>query len=355
MNYISRLLLEFAVIAGCFSLVSDALGQNTLPKELRNKYPDDRFIVRSGTGNSSESAAEAARFEIAKYFESRISGESLVRDYAKSQTARGKTTEDRFTEISNTILISASRDIPGIQIVSTEQDKNGNSCEAWAVLEKRAYSDFLNERIRSIDSKTDMTLSDVKGDDLKRVRTYSHVMSNLLLREQARQDLMLLDSGAGVASKEALLYNVMSSLDSLISDAFDVGLVFESNVDGDIKSGIIKAINDAGIRIKEYPDISTGVADGIDFALSVNHIVTSRTSSKEFNKKTFTFYFSNWVLSVKAMDPETNQAIDTFVQKDETNGGNEEQAQSRMKTKILQTHVPAVSKWVKTIIFKPGE
>ncbi len=329
--------------------------QEHMPKDIRQKYPQDKYIVRSGNGESSESASESARFEIVKYFEAKISGATLINQWAKSQTTRGKTTEDRFTKISNTMMVSASREIPGIDIASINQDKKSDSYEAWAVLKKSTYSAFLSDRIKKIDSLVDFRLSNLKKNDLYLVKTYSQIMSDILLREQARQDLSLLDSGLMVGSNEILLNMVMTSLDSLIAEAFDVGLVFNGEVNNKIKAGIRKGISDAGIRIKEYKEFQTAVDEGNDMVISVEHESSSRSTSKTFNKKEFKFFFTNWVLSLNAIDPETQEVIDSFVKEDQTNGSYEDQANQRMITRILQKNVPLISNWVYDLIFKPKE
>lgn len=348
--------LVFLVLTGFLSeKATDAYAQDEMPRELRRKYTKDLYIVSSGYGDTSEDASESARFEIAKYFEAKISGETLVKQWAKSQTKRDKTVEDRLTEISNTIRISASRDIPGIEIVSSQYDKKSKSYQVWAVLEKNKYISMLQERIRSIDSKVNHQLENLPGDDLNLIRIYSRIMNDLLLREKTGQDLSLLNSGFAVGTNQIVLFRVMSSLDSLIADAFDVGLVFDDDINSNVESGIIKGINDAGIRVREYPDFSTATDSGIDLLMSVEHNVTARKTSKTFNNKEFTFHFADWVLSVKTIDPETQEVIDTLVLKDNSNGSYEDQAYERMVNKILQAQIPAVSKWVYESIFKPEE
>ncbi len=350
----ARVFLGFLIFILCITGKSLIVyTQDNLPREISSKYSEDFYIVCSGSGDTSESAAESARFEIAKYFESKISGELLVTQWAKSQSARGKTIEDRFTEFSNKIMISASREIPGIEIALTKYNKKSKTYEAWAALDKNKYSLYLRDRVENIDNLVNHRLANLGGDDLNHIRIYSRVMSDLLLREQSRQDLSLLNFGLGLDSNQIVLHGVMTSLDSLIAEAFDVGLIFDGEVNSSIRSGIIKGINDAGIRVREYPDFSAAVDNGIDLLISVEHNVTSRTTSTTINKREFTFHFAGWVLSVKAMDPDTQKVINTFVQRDETSGSYEDQAFERMVNKILQVQVTAVSNWVYESIFKP--
>ena len=136
LKIIAHAYLAFLVLIGCLSVKAlNIYAQDKMPEELQRRYTKDLYIVSSGYGDTSEDAAESARFEIAKYFEAKISGETLVKQWAKSKTKRGKTIEERLTEISNTIIIGASRDIPGIEIVSSKYVKKSKSYQTWAVLE----------------------------------------------------------------------------------------------------------------------------------------------------------------------------------------------------------------------------
>ncbi|MFC1552443.1 hypothetical protein ACFL6P_07755 [Candidatus Latescibacterota bacterium] len=346
------LLLTAAVFA---EIVPSVFAQDNLPRALRKKYSDEDYIIRFGSGETAEDASESSRFEIAKYFEAKISGETIVTQWAKSRTKKGKTLEDRLTEISNSIIVGTSRDIPGIEIVSSEYDKRSRSYHVWAVLEKSAYIGILQDRIMGIDNNINSRLENLSGDDLNRIRVYSQIMNDLILREKALQDLTLLGSGAATFAGETALFGVMSSLDSLIADSFDVGLVYKNDVESGVKSGITKGINDAGLRVREYPDSPSALSGGIDLLMTVEHTVKTRVTSKKLNNKEFTFHFADWVLSIQAMDPESQEIIDTLILKDATNGSYEDQTLERMLTKILTVQVPSISKWVYDTIFKPEE
>jgi uncharacterized small protein (DUF1192 family) len=320
--------------------------------EIAKKYPDSRYIVRSGTGETPGGAADAARFEIAKYFGSRISGETLVQEWAKSESGRGKTRQSQMTEISNTIMVGASRDIPGIEIPVNEENKELKCFEAWAVVDKEKLSGDLMERIAAFDAEVDRRLALKEEKDLKRVAALAGCMRDLVSRELARQDLALL--GRNASSRNSTLKTVMTSLDSLLTGAFDVALVFEGNADEKIKSVLLMGIVDAGIRVKEYPDAASAAASS-DLTIAVSHRATKRKTSQTISGKEFTFHWSDWVLSVKSVDPATGEVIGTTVLNDRVNGGTEEQAYERMVTRILQAQVPKVTVWVYGTVFNPGK
>ncbi len=349
---VSIVLFMWIVSAELYTVV---YAQDNLPRALRRRYPEEDYIVRFGAGETAEDATESARFEISKYFEAKISGETIVNQWAQSRTNKGKTIEDQLTEISNSIIVGTSRDIPGIEVISSEYDRRSESYQVWAALDKRSYMGILQNRIMDIDKKITSRLETLSGEDLRRLRIYSQIMNDLIIREKALQDLTLLGSGAATFASETALFGVMSSLDSLIADAFDIGLVFESDTDTSVRAGIVKGINDAGLRVREFADTPSALSSGIDLLMLAEHSVKTRSNSITRNNRDFTFHFADWVLSIRSMDPESKEVIDTLVLKDSTNGGNEDQALERMLSKMLSAQVPAVSNWVYDSIFKPEE
>ncbi|MHB9028171.1 MAG: hypothetical protein ACYC9O_05340 [Candidatus Latescibacterota bacterium] len=317
--------------------------------DVQKKYPDSRYIVRSGGGGSPEQAAEAARLEIAKYFEAKISGETLVREWAKSATSHGKSVEAHMTEISNTVIVGASRDIPGIEIVASDGDRN--QYEAWAALEKAKYAQVLLERVSGLDAAADRRFANPGDSDLKRAASFSKSMRDLISREKARQDLVLL--GQNPPSRNAMLNAAMSTLDSIVSEALEVGLVFGGEIDERIKSALLKGVIDAGIRVKQHSDAQTAGSAGSDLLTTVSCEVRPRKTSQILGGKEYVFFWSDWVLSVKAIDPSTGKVLNTTVLSDKVSGGSEEQASERMVGKILKDQMPKVTSWVYGVIFSP--
>ena len=150
---------------------------------------------------------------------------------------------------------------------------------------------------------------------------------------------------------------MITSIDSLVSGAFDVGLVFEGEVDSKIRSGLTKAVVDAGIRVKEYREFTAATGAGTDLVISVKHDATPNTRKQIVGSREFEFFSVSWVLSVNAYDPKTTEVIKTIVQKENIQnvGGGEIKAQEDMVRKILQDQVPAVTSWVYRLIFQPAE
>lgn len=344
----------FAVAASLAVMMASgaSVAQDAAPKDVTGRFPADRYLHMLGTGESPEQASEAARLEIAKYFEAKISGQTLVEQWAKSSTSRGKTIETSMTELSNAIVVGANRDIPGIEIALVSRNRQRNVYEAWAVLDKGNYATVLGERIRSIDSGVDERLSRNPATEIDRLRNLSAVMQSLILRARSRRDLMLLNPASDVVPRDDLLREVMSDMDSLVANAFDVGVVFNGDVGSEVRSGIVRGAVDAGIRIKEYNDSESAKSAGADLLLLVEHDVSHRETSF----RTRTFSNVDWTLSVRAADPSSGAVIDAIVLNDSAAGAqNEAQAEDRMIKRILSDQAPRLSAWIYNVIFKPGE
>lgn len=338
------LFLTAGILLPCFA------GAQEPPKDILKKYPADQFIHRLGTGETPEQASESARFEIASFFEAKISGETYVRQWAESATSHGKTLEKNLTEMSNTVIIGANRDIPGIEIAASIRNDKRNVYEAWAVLDKANYRSVLRDRITSIDRDVSDRLTRPQTTEIGALQNLSSVTRSLILRKRSRQDLLLLDPNDPVESRDQTLAAVMTSLDSLITGAFDVALICDSTMKSPIRAGLVKGIVEAGIRLKEYPDDVSAKSAGADMFLMAEQVLSPRSSS--FRDRTY--YNLDWVLTVKAADPTTGSVIDAIVLNDKTAGAaSDAQAEDRMVQRVLSDHVPKISTWVYNVIFKP--
>ncbi|HDY90077.1 MAG TPA: hypothetical protein ENH82_18405 [bacterium] len=370
-------LLGVLLLIGCSSGKRLTVDTDIGFRDIHYLYPNERYLVRSGRGKTPQAATETARFEIAKYFESRISGKTLVRQWARNTKTRGHTIEDQLIELTNTIIVSSKREIPGIDIVKTEQVKL-NIYEVWAVLEKSTYSGILRDRIQKIDKELDNRLSITYDSDILRARNLTQIIYDLILREQSREDIMLISPGLSINSRTDELHIVMSNLDNLIAEDLNIGLVFNGDMDKGIKSGMRKGIVDAGIRLKEYPDYTQAVDDKTDIIIMVDHTVTTyheeksglRTISTIFDSifsyilgfivtttkpEDYIVHWNSWILSLESFDSTTGKIIDTLVLNDKSSGKNDKQSHGRMVRKFLKSQVPAVSSWVHNVIFKPQD
>ena len=355
MKRIGIFLLVAVAVYGCSGGQRQTLDRPSTDRgNIAQRYPGDFYIVRSGTGETPEAAAEAARFEIVKYFEAEISGETRIKQWAKSTARRGTFVEERLTEMSNTIAVRGKREIPGIEIVQTSRIKNTSLHETWAVLPKQTYANVLTDRIRKLDTEIAARLASLSGTDLENAGSLARCINVFMRRERDRRDLLLV-STASIDSRERELLAAMSSLDSLIAGELDIGLVLQGDIGGDVSSAIVKGITDAGIRIKDYPGLAAAVGDGVDLVITVSHSATSRTSTTTISSQQHTLYWTDWILSLNALDPATREVMDTVVLSEKSSGRDEAQSRQRMTSKIMTSQVPAITAWLSDLVFKPDE
>ncbi len=348
----------FAILSLALGLACGVLSARTMQAEagdggVADRYPDSRYLVRSAGGESPEQAAEAARLEISKFFEARISGESLVREWGRSSSARDGVSPSHRTEVSSSIVVGSSRDIPGIEIVASRGNGGSKRFEVWAVLDRGKYARDLRERVRAADEAVDRMLARPGENDLRRVASLAKCARDLTVRERDRGDLGLL--GPTVESRGTLLRQVMGSLDSLVGNALDVGLVFEEGIDDRVRSALLKGIVDAGIRVREFDGVRTASAAGADLVITVGCRIDTRRTSAVVSDREYTFHWLEWMLALKAVDPATGRVVDSAVLSDKVHGGDGEQARERMVSRVLQLQTPKVSSWVYGVIFKPDE
>lgn len=347
----SLILTLTAILAVVISLPVRG-ADNALPPEIRDNYSGDLYLVRMGSAEVANQAAEAARFEIASYFEVKVSGERLVKQWYKSGTARGKMIEDNLSELTNTIIISAERDIPGIDIPLTRRNEEQKLYEAWAVLDKASYGRVLADRITAIDENAQRMYSRTDISDYDRIGNLKRIVGDLVLREKYKDDLTLLGMTGLIPVCPVDPPSVMEALDRLIADEFTVGIVCAEDVVQEVRSAIVKGAVDAGIRVKEYADLDTAKAENADVALNVSHSVSINTTS--YNN--FQFHNASWVLSLSLIEPETVKVIKSFVLEGKKAGAqNDNQARERMISEIITTQIQPITEFVYAAIFQPDD
>lgn len=101
------------------------------------KYPNSRFIVGVGVGNTREAAIERARADIVSQIEIKISSVTEISDYEIDTEAGTKVQ----LSISSTIKSEAKQVLSGIQIVEVKESKG--RFYALAVLDKVRYTKKL--------------------------------------------------------------------------------------------------------------------------------------------------------------------------------------------------------------------
>jgi len=323
------------------------------PREISDKYSEDVYLVRMGSAEAADQAADAARFEIASYFEVKVSGERLIKQWYQSGTARGKMIEDNLSELTNTIIIRAERDIPGIDIPLTpRRNEDQKLYEAWAVLNKASYGRVLADRITAIDENAQRRYSRTDVSDYERIGDLKRIVADLVLREKYKADLTLLGMAGMISVCPVDPPSVMEALDRLIADEFTVGIVCTGDVAQEVRAAIVQGAVDAGIRVKAYADMDAARAEDADVTLNVSHEVTFTTTA--YNN--FQFHNASWIIALTLVEPGTEKVIKSEVLDGKKPGAqNNDQARVRMIREIVTTQIQPITEFVYAAIFQPDD
>ena len=336
------------LIAGTVVIISASCGGGKAV--MRNpgtmvieRYPDALYLVREGTGSSRDEAENAARFEIARFFESRISGESIVRRWAKSVIAGGKTRERFATELTRVITVAAERDIPGIVIADAA--RSGDTWRAWAVLDRAAYHQTLDERLTALDREIIDRLALPRGSDLAYAKTLGRSLAALTERERLRGDLSVLGFGLVPPSRSEQASELLVELERLLSDSFVIALKGNSAGTGRTGGTLAGALSAAGFRVGQT------TTDDADMVLSWGIESTVSQRPLKIGDDTVELVRIDWDLDLTAAEPGKSMQLGSVSFHDTVTGNDETQAQRLMNARIGSDQARKTASWVYELVF----
>ncbi len=350
--HIFFLLISVMLFASCAGKGPKAPSNNEV--DLKSRFPEGLYVLRMGSGQTAESASDAARFEIAKFFESSIEGNTTVRQWGRSETRRGKVITGQVTEIAGEIAVASKRDIPGIEIASLRKMPDGDY-EAWAALSKTNYAAHVRERIDAIDARVAELGAARPVSDIDAARKLAKSAAFLLDREKVRADLVSINRVQSVSSSGERYAAVMTSLDSVLTRRLELGVVADPVMGESLSEGLATIITDAGFRTKRYDGISEAVREKADLIIRIGASISERITTTTVQSKEKTLYWNDWVLTLNAIDPLTRDSAAATMLNGKSSGLDPDQARSRMEYAILNGKSDALAAWIYDLIFDRKE
>ena len=344
----ASIILLLLISIGCAGSGKKTLSNNIV--EVQSRYPEGLYVLRQGSGDSPVAAADAARLEIAKFFEANISGETKVHQWGQSESKHGRILSRQVTEIVNDIRVAASREIPGIEIVGSRKLPNG-TYESWAALSKTIFAEHVESQIAGFDALVGELLGVRPDTDIRAAQSLAKSAAALLQREEKRGDLVLINRANGIPSGVKRYAAVMTSLDSVITRRLDVGIVIRGDAGTTVSEGLVSGVSAAGIRCNQYDSLSKAASGASDIVISVNCSLTERTSTTTIQSRQQLLHWADWILSFNALDPVTKEIVDSSVLSGKSSGIDAKQARARMDYAILNENMSAVTSWVYALIF----
>ena len=140
-------LLVSTVLPGCKTVGGGTPGWVENPKSA---YPENRYLVAVGEGDTRRAAENSADANLARIFESRIESDERIADRARES----ENSFERTTDFSADINILSSQTLSNIQHAEAWQDAKGR-VHAVAYLDRREtaalYRDQLREQTELVD------------------------------------------------------------------------------------------------------------------------------------------------------------------------------------------------------------
>ncbi len=215
------------------------------------EYPREKYLVGVGQGDSRQDAEDRSRGEISKIFSTQVKVRtSLTETESNTAGAKGQTNDFQQT-ISDTVQTLSKKALEGVEIAENWQDSATREYYALAVLDRQKAILAVNDKLAQFD-KDSVALKDQMekaADKFPRVKASLRLLTVLKAREDLVAELRVLDpagkapeSPVDAASVKPAAAKAVSELDVV------VGLTGDSATQ--IKTGIVKGLNDFGLQAK---------------------------------------------------------------------------------------------------------
>jgi len=310
----------------------------TVSGELKG-YPRDAFVIGLGRGVCQEAADDAARGEIAKVFEVRITeATDQSTTYSEVETGRGESWQ-RSADVARAVRTEASRVLAGVEIVARHRGQEG--FVSLAALSRAKASDELYSRAVSLALRAEQLGKRTERDPLAAARAYYQAMLALVRLDVVNRDLRVLGLRKPVEVGLRASDLRAAFLEKLRSD-----VPFSLEVSGDdaarLQTAITSAFTALGVQI------STGGKGRI--------LVKGSCSMRRSDRLPREWIFVRYDLELRAQDAMTGAVLASVGPvSDDASGQTEAQAFERAGYVIRTKHVEPFVRTVMERLFGTGE
>ena len=215
------------------------------PSEISTSYPDSRYLIARGYGNSKTSAQFRAKSELANIFESKINSELKLETRAVSDSIKGEYSTETIDSFIN---IYSHVTLKGVQVKDIKSDEGQYT--ALAILDKiQAQDNWLNE-IFILDQKIDTEFQTIQKQKsklhwIKHVQTIWHCW---LERTSIVSRLSVI--GSKTPAEKIRLKNILELI-AIIKNNIKLFISISGNYGKIISDNIAKTLNNEGFVISD--------------------------------------------------------------------------------------------------------
>jgi hypothetical protein len=205
-------------------------------------YPNQQYLVASGSAANAELARDRALGNLSKIFESKIRENSTTRSDTRVNVRDGKETYSKDQRLAQNINIQTDKVIQGARIAETWLDKPVLTYHALAVLDRQQAGNNMRQEMQRLDQETEVELQRSRGerDPLLSMAALNRALTLQQQRQVLQNSLKVIDLRGQGQAAEWNLAELRGQLESSLQS-----LRIATAVDGDPLGRLDQAVKSA--------------------------------------------------------------------------------------------------------------
>lgn len=167
-------------------------------------YPNEQYLVATGSASNPELAKDRALGNLVKIFETHVKESTTTQSDTKVQVKNGKESYTKDQRLAQQINIRTDKVVQGARIAETWLDKSVQTHYALAVLDRAQAGNNMRDEMRRLDDETaaELARSDAQSDELLSMAALNRAVLLQREREALQKTLKVIDlSGTGSPEK----------------------------------------------------------------------------------------------------------------------------------------------------------
>jgi hypothetical protein len=265
-------------------------------------YPDDRYMIGVGQGDTRAVAEERAYAALARIFKTEIVSQSKDWESYFSLERKAATQIERKLTVETMTKVSTDKVLENVKIVDTWKDPKVNIFSALAVLERPAATAALSARIAELDDAIDRDVKESYQniDKLLTLRQLHRAIRNVMTRESLNSDLRII-SGHALRARFSV-----PDLTEELRKFLTRSLVIAVEVQGDHAAAVRQAIIETLVR--EALPVTTGTS--VD-ASTPDLLIKGTAKLWAADLPDPKFRYVRWCGDFTIISPETQRIVGT--------------------------------------------
>jgi hypothetical protein len=212
-------------------------------------YPEDRYMIGVGQGDTRAVAEERAYAALARIFKIEITSQSKDWESYFSLERKSATQIERKLTVETMTKVSTDKVLENVKIAGAWKDPDTNIHSALAVLDRAAATTALSARIADLDAIIDRHVkeSSQSSDKLLTLRQLHRAIRNTMARESLNSDLRVI-SGRTVNAQFSVA-DLTEQLQKFLSRSMVIIIEVEGDHAEAVRQGIIDALVREGLPV----------------------------------------------------------------------------------------------------------